>query len=271
MANPKRENLLKAARKLAVKAGGWVDPFLKVAALLSGLFSILLLWLAKDEFHLVVWVEEQVIVYPAKSTENLSLPLEFDKRAANSVQIVKAKVVNYGKQIIGKPETLWDLYLQGPIGSSLVLFKNPTVTPETLMLAKITRGTTPNVLKLQLGALQPRSTIDLHLLLVNASPAPPREIDLKIDSSLPGLSREITRVKPVERLLTRIYPSVFLFMFLALAIEGVPLAVAAAKKRASDWAKLRVWIGRGLGAVLLAAFASYLLSYGLAYVVSWFL
>src|SRR5262249_30788816 len=33
----------------------------------------------------------------------------------------------------------------------------------------------------------------------------------------------------------------------------------------------RVWIGRGLGGLLLAAFAGYPLSYGLAYVVSWFL
>lgn len=265
MANPKSESLLKAARTLAAKAGAWVEPFLKIAALLSGVFSILLLWVAKDEFHLLVWIEEDVIIYPAKSTGGLSLPLKFDEHAANSARIVRAKVVNYGKQIIGKSETLWDLYLEGPSGSSLISLKDPTFTPEALVL-KVAR-TAPNVLILKLGALQPRSTIDLHLLLVNATAGPP----LKVNSSLPGLPREISTVKPVDRLALRIYLWVVLFVFLALAVEGVPLAVAGAKQRLSNWAKARVWIGLGLRGLFLAAVAGYVLSYGLAYVVYWLL
>jgi hypothetical protein len=257
--------LLKAARKLAAKAGEWVEPFLKVAALLAGIFSILFLWVAKDEFHLLAWIEEEVIIYPAKSTEDLSLPLEFDKHPANSVRIVKAKIVNYGKHIIGKPEALWDLHLEGSTGSSLILLRDPIFTPEALVL-KVAR-TAPNVLTLQLGALQLRSTIDLHLLLVNHAAGPP----LRVSSSLPGLPRELSKDKPLDRLAVRLYLWVIIFLFLALAVEGVPLAVAAAKQRPSNWAKVRVWIGRGLGGLLLAAFASYFLSYGLAYVVSWFL
>ena len=68
-----------------------------------------------------------------------------------------------------------------------------------------------------------------------------------------------------------VYLWIIIFLFLVLAVEGVSLAVAAAGQRQSNWAKVRVWIGRGLGGLLLAAFAGYPLSYGLAYVVSWFL
>lgn len=143
--------------------------------------------------------------------------------------------------------------------------KGPAFTPEALVL-KVAQ-TEPSVVTLQLGAMQSRSTIDLRLLLVNATKGPP----LTVNSSLPGLPRDISTVKPADRLAARIYPWVVLFVLLAGAVEGVPLAIAESKRRSSYWAKARAWIGRGSAGLLLAALAGVFLSYGLPYVVSWFL
>jgi hypothetical protein len=220
-----QKDLLAAARTATERLGRLLDPFLKVAAIVSGGFSLLLLWAAKDDLHLLVMIESDTLVYPSEVTDNLALPLAVNSSPANSARFVKLKIVNYGKQTIGDQTRLAQFDFSSPVGSHLISLHQPTVVPNTIPYD--VQQVSQNTLRLQIGALQPRSTIKWPLLLVNATSG----TQISLSTSLAGIPREITTETPVIRMAGCMFPWVTLTLFLALAIKGVPAAIAAAKQR----------------------------------------
>lgn len=239
-----------------------------LATTASILWSIFLLLVAKNELHLIVWIEQDKLLYPSESTWKEALPLSFQNSTATSVRLLSVKVSNYGKTLIGKQDALWNLSLEAPTSSHLTAFGKPKVSPEATVI-RILPGAQPNTLTLELGALEPRASIDLHLMLVNTADKP--RSPLEIQPSLVGLPHERVLRSPAERLFERLALAIILSTFLLILVFDGPREYNEAYQHETGSKFVWSLIGRLLKMLVLAIIGGGFLARGLAYVVSWFL
>ena len=248
--------------KWTIKWGSYLATALSIG------YSALLVFTAKDELHLVVWVPENIEVYPSEKTSKLELPLQFEGVTARNVRLLSVSVTNYGKATIGDQKSTWRLELDAPEATHLVLVDKLSVSPSATV-ALVAPNKRPNVLTLELGAMQPRTKIDLRLMLVNASGN--TGYPLKIRPDLAGLPHEILPFSPVSHLTNRLFTPVFAALFLLMLIVDGPKIYAGIRRSYVGLKFAAILAGRLLGVVLISGISAALLAKGLAHVVSWFL
>jgi len=167
----------------------------------SLVWSVLLLPVAKRSLHLVTWIYDQQTIYPSEATSNRPLPLEYGAVPVRSVRIVKLRIQNRGSAPIGTSGALWSLDLTASRASHLVLLGAPRIDPAPVPVSP----TQPDArtVRLALGVLDPRVTIDLDMLVINSDGR-----GLPIDeprSTLPGLPQELTLASPAGVLVGRYF------------------------------------------------------------------
>jgi hypothetical protein len=259
---PRDVPLHKRILKWTIKWGSYLATALSIG------YSALLVFAAKDELHLVVWAPENIEVYPSEKTNKLELPLQFDGVTARSVRLLSVSVTNYGKATIGDQKSTWRLELEAPEATHLVLVDKLRVSPSATV-ALVAPNTRPNALTLELGAMQPRTKIDLRLMLVNARGN--TFYPLKIRPDLAGLPHEILPFSPVLHLFDRLVYPVFAALLLLMLIVDGPTIYARISRTYVGLKFVAVLAGRLLGVVVISGIGAALLARGLAHVVSWFL
>jgi hypothetical protein len=256
------QEVLKKWIKWIFRWGGYL------ATTASVLWSFLLILIAKDELHLLVWVKQDSVLYPSEATWNESLPLDFKNTPAASARLLSVIVSNYGKTLIGKQEEAWKLYLEAPCSTHIATLGRPKLSPQTVIFDVIA-GPKPNMLTLELAALQPRAVIDLHLLLLNTRCK--HSLPLKIQPSLGGLPYELTLEPPTERLSNRLFPAVALSILLLLLVFAGPSEYNRLSQ-SGDVVKFRKGIALlCLVFIVATVVGGALATLGLAKVISWFL
>jgi hypothetical protein len=162
--------------------------------LVSLVWSVLLLPVAKRSLHLVTWIYDQQTVYPSEATSGRPLPLEYGSVPVRSVRIVKLRIQNRGSAPIGTSDAVWYLDLTASGASHLVLLGAPRIDPAPVPVSPMQPDA--RTVRLALGVLDPRVTIDLDMLVINSDGR-----GLPIDeprSTLPGLPQELTLASPAE-------------------------------------------------------------------------
>ena len=172
-----------------------------IFGLVSLVWSVLLLPVAKRSLHLVTWIYDQQTVYPSEATSGRPLPLEYGAVPVRSVRIVKLRIQNRGSAPIGTANAVWYLNLTASGASHLVLLGAPRVDPAPVPVS--TTQPDARTVRLALGVLDPRVTIDLDILVINSDGR-----GLPIDeprSTLPGLPQELTLASPAGVLVERYF------------------------------------------------------------------
>jgi hypothetical protein len=261
----------------------WVvkySPYAAAAA--SALWTGLLVLVAKNEINLVVWVDKPSTIYPSEASTHHSLPLTFEGTPARSVRTAAVKISNYGKTTIGAPAGTWNLIIEAPKAGHLRMISDPKVRPAGTVVIPRDQPR-PNALAFEIGAFQPRASIDTIVLLVNDGGA--GNPVFRATPTLGGLPREVSLQSPQEKVQERLYPAVFVLVFL-LACFGFGPAFR------EDFRRMRgkpgpeqgteppgkprsigylafYFSSTGVMILILVALAAAAASFGLAYIVSY--
>jgi hypothetical protein len=245
----------------------WSKPLLVVTAVASVIWSALLIRVAKNEVHLLVWVRADTTLYPSKITGYQRLPLMYEGDTARSLRLLQLRIVNYGKSAIGSVDSLWSLTVSSPPGSQLAILNPPSITPATNIFS-ISPKPEPHQLKFRLGLFERRAQVDLQLLLINDTAATLHPI--AISPSLAGLPRGITVESPVDSLYKRLLgPMCWTMLFFWLAVFARQIATDL--KAVTGWRRLWKALGMGVAIIVLVAMTGAFTARGLAHVVSWLL
>ena len=185
---------------------------------------------------------------PSLLTEAVSLPLLYEGDTARAVRILRVRVLNYGKQSIGRPEDLWSISLASTPGSRLIWLRPPTVVPPVTVI-QIRRDSAPSQVTINLGVFQPRAQIDLTLLLVNDLAR--RQPGLRVSTTMVGLPSELTFTSPEDAIESRILGPVLLTALLGWFALVFQEAIATAR-RTSGWRRVKELGARVLGVFMLS-------------------
>jgi hypothetical protein len=249
-----------------------LEWFGKSAAVLSILWTIVLLIVAKDDLNLVLWVQGDHVVYPGDATGKRPLPLEYRGASVAAARVVTVKISNFGKQMIGAQDKVWSVSLRAPEASHVVLLDELVRTP-TALWVRVADGQAANAVVLEFGAFQPNASVDLRLMLVNDSSITPI---LRMTPSLPGLPREVVSRSPAELLADRLLPAVFFALALiGLVIDGPKMYQRSLKRRDGTLREGASFVGvfalRLFGVCVGAVFLAVIVAKGLGYIVFWVL
>jgi hypothetical protein len=249
------------SRLLAWLSHQYIDGFLKMSALIAAIWTVILLLAAKDELHLLIWIEEDKKVYPSPATDDQTLPLSYGGVPVNAARLLSVRIVNYGTKSIGDVKETWSLHLEPPQGARFASLAAPTIEPIATVFSLTTSAT--SAISLKFGSFQPRAEIGLRLLLMNSEHGQP-----SVRVSLSGLPHELSLTSPARRLSEKLFVSttvVVALLFMPFLFREVP----------KDWnnPKTRRWTV--VVAVFLFGILIVLLGWGAAFalghVVSWFL
>ncbi len=243
--------------------------FLLLVSGVVGLLSSLVLWrVGKSEFHLVTWVRTSTLIYPTDFTGGRPLPLSYEGEAARSVTVLDLTISNFGKQVIGSADRTWRLSLGVPSASQVVALDGARARPHQVVV-RTTHSDIPNVVVLELGALEPRAGIDLRLLATNSSPADNPDVTAR--ASLAGLPTEVTSSSPQSRLAERLFPPIAGLLLVVLAIAVSREAYRDRDRLRAKGKPVRVALGYMAQILFFAAFLGALLAMALGWLVSWFI
>jgi len=151
---------------------------------------------------------------------DVPLPLNFEATPANSVRTAALKISNYGKTTIGVPAGTWTLTIEAPSAAHLRLVNAMKVQPNGTVAFQRDRPKA-NAIALEIGAFQPRASIDIIVLLVNdrgnAEPV------FRATPTLPGLPHELSFKSPQKRVQERLFPAVFALTLVLAYFAYAPL------------------------------------------------
>jgi hypothetical protein len=166
------------------------------------------------------------------------------------------QVSNSGKQPIGSANATWTLSLVSPEGSKLRIVGPVSSTPENGVVA----GTSvdKNKVQLNLRFFQPRASVALRLLVLNAED--PR---VRSTASLAGIPLDETTLSPEERKRSRL---ALPFFFLFLIVLTTASVVESRSKARNQEPKPSVGTY-----IALIAVGSLVFAFGSASGVAWFL
>jgi hypothetical protein len=259
---------LKGALESHTELLEWIFKWVAyVATAASVLWAALSFVTAKNELHLVVWVEEDSVLFPSEATWDEPLPLAYGNASAKSVRLLVVNVSNFGRTTIGKQESLWHLAIEAPTSSHIAAIGELRITPNGIV-ARSLPGPKPNALALELGALEAGASIVMHLMLLNTQDGGgPRIVALP---SLVGLPHEQVNRSPDEQILEQLALPVIVSVLLILIVVFGPREYALARRRyGSGWPLVRNVAAQSVGVIVLAAFLGFFLAKGLANLMTW--
>jgi hypothetical protein len=225
-------------------------------AVIAAIFSFVL---GTPDLMLTVWSRETSPVYPSQSTGGLELPLEIGGQAIHTADIVSMQISNSGKGAIGSANATWTLSLTSQEGSQLRVIGPPSSTPSNGLIAGT--SVTQNKADLNLRFFQPRATVALRLLVLNAK-AP----KVRAALTLTGIPLDETFLSPEERRRDRLaVPFLFLFLIVLIVAAFFERRSKDRKKepKPSIWAYM-VWIPMG------SVIFTLLSASGIAWLLKWF-
>jgi hypothetical protein len=212
----------RARRVLRSLLGGfnlWVGLISGLIGIIATIWASTTLLFSSGELDLVVWVQEQTVLYPSDETDNIALPFEYSGEAATSAAIARINISNLGSHFIGTQEQLWQLEIRSETQSKISLLGEIRVTPERVFAA-VQKQSSANKALINIGILEPGDSIELTVLIVNANN--PRSIELQFVPSLQGLPKITqTRSSLQGRITERLLPVIALILFLLFAISSI--------------------------------------------------
>ena len=221
-------------RDVLRKASAASKTLLTIVSVLTLFWAVVLFVVGKNELHLVVWVKNETLLYPTAETGGRTLPLVFGSNAANSVAFLTVEVSNYGTDMIGDQSARWELELEAENAQHVAIVGELTRSPEAIV-AQALPSTASNTIRLELGALQHNSRVNLELMAVNMTNDAP--VRLVARPSLRGLPHEITDASPSIRVSERLgWPA-----FVSIAIVFAVVALVDGYKARAELAALGRW------------------------------
>ena len=177
-----------------------------VAVLIWPLF---LFWAAQNEVHLLVWMENDIVLYPSDATGKASLPFTFRGDSAESATVVTVHIINDGKAVVGSQDELWWLRLRAVNATGAAVVGDIRASPPDIAV-RHTEGPDPQTVMFNIGALQPKARIDLTMLLINVERSARPQLELEVQ--LEGLPRpkRVGWLSPEDLLAGRLFPWVIL-------------------------------------------------------------
>jgi hypothetical protein len=255
-ATPNRKKGIWNVLDIGNKAFAFLSAAGAAFAVIATIFSFVL---GTPDLMLTVWSREILPVYPSQSTGGLELPLEIGGQAIHNAYIVPMQISNSGKGAIGSANAAWTLSLTSPEGSQLRLIGPPSSTPSNGLIAGT--SVTQNKADLNLRFFQPRATVALRLLVLNA-----KEPKVRAALSLTGIPLDETFLSPEERRRDRLaVPFLFLFLIVFIVAAFFERRSKDRKKepKPSIWGYV-FWIL--LGSLIFTSLSSS----GVAWVLKWF-
>jgi hypothetical protein len=199
-------------------------------SLASALGALFLLLVAKNELHLVTWIENDTTIYPSDKTVNEVLPLTFEGVPAKSVRVVSVRISNYGKTVIGKQESKWDFTLASTDATPLAIVGEFVKSPDVIVFEQLPRDKSRlDIVRLQIGALEPKATIEFKVLLVNSTS--PKNGGLTIAHGLDGLPSETAVLTAEERIFLKTGWKIMLLTGFVLCLLCARSAYDEAKRK----------------------------------------
>jgi hypothetical protein len=192
-----------------LKWAGWIVTAFSIVW--AGLLTLA----AKNDLHLVAWVEKEVPVYPARDAWEKELPLSYEGTLANSVSVWAVKVSNYGRTLIGRQDDIWRLWLDVPYAERVAVLGPMTANPRAIHV-KQAKAEKPTSVMLEFGALEPRAYVDFQLMVVNIDER--RRAPLELRTSLAGLPKEVVSAPPETLIQSKIFRAVFVSMVLLVLV-----------------------------------------------------
>jgi hypothetical protein len=254
-----------AAERITVAVEKWTKPVTIGAGLVTLLWTLFLLPVAKRSQSLVTWIRSDSIIYPRKATSDRPLPLSYLGQPANSVRIVTVRIQNRGTAAIGAVDTLWALNFTAPSATHLSLIDSPTVNGPPIAM-KASSNPAPNAIEVPLGLLDSRVSFDLRFLVVNSDP---KRVPLEVAASLVGLPHEVTLSGPDDRLLERYFWPWAAPVLILLAVPVLP-ALAREWYLQTRWKRVLLFLPYLLLAAACLFLPAFLWAFGVAYLVSYF-
>jgi hypothetical protein len=239
---------------------------IKYVSLVSGLVGVIVslaVWAAgKRQAHLVVWLRNDGIIYPAALSSNHSLPLTFAGIPAETASVVTVDISNYGKRVIGNEESSWELALRFP-NAAIVAPLGALKTRPAPIVAFVRRQANPKEVAVGMGLLEPGAHIVVSVMLINDRNAGHSRAEAK--ATLAGLPVEVTRASPEERLQQRLWIPVTLGIFGAALVVGLR---ERSSKLAAGTSNKAPSVGTQLGLALILGFlGGYTVSFAMAWLI----
>ncbi len=232
----------------------------------TALFSLA----AKNDIDLVVWIEKETSVYPSDATWGKRLPLQLKEQAisVDSARLYALRVSNYGRTMIGNPEAVWKLFIEAPFSAAVTVLD--TAKSPNDLVAAAQPGEQPNSLLIEVGALQPRASVLLTVMLVNTDENKyPRFV---VKPSLSGLPHRLVLGSPAvlmfETIAWHVVGSLFVVL---LVLLGPSSYVEARAKHRGGWPLVVSLFWRVVGVAALACVGGLVPGKGIAHVMVWFL
>lgn len=233
-----------------------------VGGFVAVLLSVLDFVLGTPELRLTVWERDVYPLYPSEATGGSELPFELRGKKVRSAAVVSFEVSNTGKRMIGKEEKTWQLKFKSSEGSALLLVGAPETEPldDLVKEAKAIQG----IALLAMRAIQPRASVRVRLLLVNAKDPENPEIDAI--PGMEGVPLERTHLSPHDRNIRRLFP-----WFLTVFAVALGIVVVIERRSLGARGLKKPSIGESCGQFVLGTlFFSYLAASGLGWLVALF-
>jgi len=231
------EILTKVVDTVETKVERWTKPVTIGAGVVSLLWGLLLLPVEKRSFYLVTWVADDKAVYPSEATSDTDLPLYYSGVRVHSARILLVRIQNRGSTPIGSPEKLWTLDVRAPRASHLVLLDPPKATPTPSVVQR--RDTSdPQLVQLDFGVMDPRVSVELRMMLVNATGSGP---PLAAQSTLTGLPEEVTFASLSSQLADRYLWQWASPVFLLFCVPVLPPLFREWSARTPAWKRV-LWV-----------------------------
>ena len=181
------------------------------------IWPLFLFWAAQNQIHLLVWMENDVVLYPSDATTEASLPFTFRGDSATSATVLTVHIINDGKAVIGSPDELWWLRLRAANATGAAVVGEIRPSPPDIVV-RHSDVPDPRTVMFEVGALQPKARIELTMLLVNVERGALPELELEVE--LEGLPRpqRVGWLSPESLLANRLLPWVILGIFTILAV-----------------------------------------------------
>jgi hypothetical protein len=266
-------------REYVIHAAGVLETlakFMVLPTLASLVFGALYWYIGERQLHLVVWQPGGAIrVYPSDKVRD-RLPIMACGAEVEQLGVIDVELVNEGTTAIGTPSELWSLSLVVPNALCVHTIRTIEISSRALIVTSHT-DSDPRRVSLRLGVFEPRAFVKMRLLVVNDKDA--LYPDLKMETSLPGLPREVIRSSRVEyrgaRLMIPIWGFLSLLGIGQFAVSLYKEIRATAKEVRAQWG-WRVWTrfslkvaGNTIGILILSMFGAYFIAIGLSWALAW--
>ena len=259
---------------------GRVNPWLTLAISVAAVFGILgtvgKFFQPIKELDLTVWIQQEIeFSLPKEASSLKKLALLYDGKPTEQASLLRVNISNTGNIPIQRVEEgtqkKWLLTLRSTNGVPIEPIGDVQATPSNVEVSS-QAGSTPDVLQLAIGLLNPKDSIDIRLALVG--PNGPARYPISAEARIPGLGEpvvtkstvreriETALVRPLAVVAVVFMIGVFGFMFWQDRKEGW-------KSFQSKGSAIGVIIVTPLAFIFASAFMAAAAAWGLSWIVFW--